>query len=105
MRNALFYVAKEEGSKKVLGVAMWMKPKPAGAIETWWDWYEGWNLWFNQVGMNLWYGRGGLNVKVSLHVYFDINWFVLFLKPICGIHVQTNDLVVHYWMPRLSLIH
>ena len=67
MDNALFYVAKSSDEKnKVLGVAMWMPPKPAELKETWSEWWEGWKLWTKQVGMNLYYGRGGLNVKVSL---------------------------------------
>jgi hypothetical protein len=69
IRNALFYVAKDSSSEekeKVLGIAMWMPPRPLGLKETWGEWYEGWKLWIQQVGMNLWYGnsRGGLNVKV-----------------------------------------
>jgi len=67
MRNALFYVAKEEGSDKVLGTAMWMPPKSVNQVPTWTEWlweqWEGWRLWGNQVAMNLWYGRGGLNLK------------------------------------------
>jgi hypothetical protein len=69
-RNALYYVAKDgktsnSGEKdKVLGVAMWMSPRPVELKETWDEWWEGWKLWSQQVGMNLWYGRGGLNVKV-----------------------------------------
>ncbi|KAK1977020.1 acetyltransferase [Colletotrichum cereale] len=63
MRNGIFHVAKEEGSDKVLGVAMWLPPQPAGTPPTWNDWIEGWRLWFGQVNYNLWYGRGGLNVK------------------------------------------
>ncbi|KAF2010482.1 hypothetical protein BU24DRAFT_399865 [Aaosphaeria arxii CBS 175.79] len=63
MRNGIFHVAKEEGSDKILGVAMWLRPQPAGTPETWNDWYEGWKLYFSQVAMNLYYGRGGLNVK------------------------------------------
>ncbi|KZF26717.1 acyl-CoA N-acyltransferase [Xylona heveae TC161] len=66
MRNALFFVAKEAGSDTVLGVAMWMRPKPltsAAAQSSWTDWFESWRLWLDQVFMNLWYGRGGLNVK------------------------------------------
>lgn len=55
-----------EEKDKVLGVAMWMPPKPTGAKESWDEWLEGWKLWAKQVGMNLWYGRGGLNVKVCL---------------------------------------
>lgn len=75
MRNALFYVAKEEGSDKVLGTAMWMPPRSVGQKQSWGEWmwegWEGWRLWANQVKMNLWYGRGGLNVKVwkPLHKY------------------------------------
>lgn len=65
MRNALFHVAKEEGSEEVLGVAMWAPPRPA-AKETWAEYADSWWLWLNQVGMNLWYGRGGLNVKVCM---------------------------------------
>ena len=68
MRNALFYVAKGPSSDekdKVLGVAMWMPPRPAELKETWGEWFEGWKLWARQVGMNLYYGRGGLNVKVG----------------------------------------
>jgi hypothetical protein len=67
MRNALFYVAKEEGSDKVLGIAMWLRPQPLGQPQSWHDWIEDWRMWFNQGLMNLWYGRGGLNVKVGLY--------------------------------------
>ncbi|KAK7432436.1 hypothetical protein QQZ08_001001 [Neonectria magnoliae] len=63
MRNGIFHVTKEEGSDKVLGVAMWMRPQPANQPPTWNDWFEGWRLYFSQVAMNLYYGRGGLNVK------------------------------------------
>ena len=73
MRNALFYVAKDSSSDdkdKVLGVAMWMRPRPAKLEETWGEWIEGWKLWMQQVGMNLYYGRGGLNVRVSLLASF-----------------------------------
>ncbi|KAI8634970.1 acyl-CoA N-acyltransferase [Xylariaceae sp. FL1651] len=63
MRNGIFHVAKEEGSDEVLGVACWLRPQQAGQSATWYDWFESWRLWFNQVGMNFWYGRGGLNVK------------------------------------------
>ncbi|KAI5459023.1 acyl-CoA N-acyltransferase [Mariannaea sp. PMI_226] len=63
MRNGIFHVAKEEGSDKVLGVAMWLRPQPAGQPLTWNAWFEGWRLYFGQVAMNLYYGRGGLNVK------------------------------------------
>ena len=68
MRNGIFQVAKEEGSDEVLGVAMWLRPRPAGQAETWTEWLDGWRLWFGQVRMNLWYGRGGLIVKVSARV-------------------------------------
>ena len=64
MRNGLFYVAKEEGSDKVLGVAMWLRPRPAGG-RRWADVWESWRLWANQVVINCWYGRGGLRVNVS----------------------------------------
>ncbi|KAF6826649.1 GNAT family acetyltransferase [Colletotrichum musicola] len=63
IRNAIFHVAKEDASDEVLGVAMWLPPRPADAPSTWGDWLEGWRLWFGQVNYNLWYGRGGLNVK------------------------------------------
>jgi hypothetical protein len=43
-----------------------MPPKHAGVKESWDEWFEGWKLWFKQVGMNCWYGRGGLNVKVRV---------------------------------------
>ena len=65
MRNGIFHVAKEEGSDKVLGVAMWLRPQPADQPLTWNDWLESWRLYFGQVWMNLVYGRGGLNVTVS----------------------------------------
>jgi len=67
IRNAIFHVAKDPDSSepdKVLGIAMWMPPKPEGEKQSWYDWFEDWKLWANQVKMNLWYGRGGLNVKV-----------------------------------------
>jgi len=68
LRNALFHVAKEEGSDKVLGIAMWMPPRATDKPLTWGEWlwegFDGWRLWGNQVMMNLRYGRGGLNVKV-----------------------------------------
>ena len=67
MRNGLFYVAKDaksEDKDKVLGVAMWMPPKPANQKEGWSEWFDNWRLYFQQISMNLWYGRGGLNVKV-----------------------------------------
>ena len=65
IRNGIFHVAKESGSDEVLGVAMWLRPQKADQPQTWNDWYEGWKLYFNQIGMNLWYGRGGLKVNVS----------------------------------------
>jgi len=63
IRNAMFYVAKEPGDRKVLGVAMWMPPRSADQPETWDEWMQSWWLWLNQVRMNLSWGRGGLNVK------------------------------------------
>ena len=70
LRNALFHVAKEEGSDKVLGIAMWIPPRATDEPLTWgewlWDSFEGWRLWGNQVAMNLQHGRGGLNVKVRM---------------------------------------
>jgi hypothetical protein len=45
---------------------MWMPPKPVGAKEGWFEWYEGWKMWIQQGAMNAWYGRGGLNVKVCM---------------------------------------
>lgn len=68
MRNGIFHVAKEEGSDKVLGVAMWLRPQPATQAPTWNDWLEGWRLYFGQVAMNLYYGRGGLIVKVRSQI-------------------------------------
>lgn len=65
IRNGLFYVAKEDGSDKVLGVAMWLRPQPQGQPQSWHDWFDDWRLWFDQVKTNLWFGRGGLNVKVG----------------------------------------
>ena len=85
MRNALFYVAKDPNSDnkdKVLGVAMWMPPKPAELKKTWAEWWEGWKLWTQQVRMNLYYGRGGLNVKVRLSR--------------CLPHVRSGKAVCHY---------
>lgn len=52
-----------------------MPPRPTELKETWGEWWEGWKLWFQQVGMNVWYGRGGLNVKVGEFDYF-VNNFV-----------------------------
>lgn len=63
-------MAKEEGSDKVLGIAMWVPPKAVDKPLTWGEWlwnsFESWRLWGNQVAMNLQYGRGGLNVKVRM---------------------------------------
>lgn len=67
MRNGLFYVAKEEGNDRVLGIAMWLRPQPLGRPPSWYDWFEDWRMWFNQGIMNVRYGRGGLNVKVGLY--------------------------------------
>ncbi|KAI9744783.1 MAG: hypothetical protein M1818_001708 [Claussenomyces sp. TS43310] len=57
IRNALFHVAKEEGSERVLGLAMWIPPRAAHKPLTWhewfWDSFEGWRLWGSQVAMNL----------------------------------------------------
>jgi len=63
MRNSLYYVAKSKGSDVVLGVAMWMPPKPLPVKVSWDEWGQDWLLWMKQARMNLWYGRGGLNVK------------------------------------------
>jgi hypothetical protein len=60
-------VAKDtskDSNNEVVGIAMWMPPRPAELKETWREWLEGWKMWVQQVKMNLWYGRGGLNVKV-----------------------------------------
>lgn len=57
IQNALFYVAKDPESdepNKVLGIAMWMPPKPAGEKETWSEWYEGWKMWGQQVCVAFW---------------------------------------------------
>ncbi len=64
----MFYVAKDSssvGKNEVLGIAMWMPPRPVGLRESWGEWWQDWYLWAQQVGMNVWYARGGLNVKVS----------------------------------------
>ncbi|KAG9233778.1 acyl-CoA N-acyltransferase [Amylocarpus encephaloides] len=66
IRNALFFVAKDPDSDakdEVLGIAMWMPPRPVERKETWGEWLEGWRMWIEQAWMNCWYGRGGLNVK------------------------------------------
>ncbi|KAI1500495.1 acyl-CoA N-acyltransferase [Biscogniauxia marginata] len=63
MRNGIFHVVKEKGSDEVLGVACWLKPHGKDESQSWHDWFEGWRLWFNQLGMNIYYGRGGLDVK------------------------------------------
>jgi len=63
-------VAKDTGSEskdEVVGIAMWMPPRPADLKETWSEWFDQWKMWAQQVKMNLWYGRGGLNVKVCGH--------------------------------------
>lgn len=65
IRNELFYVAKEAGSDKVLGVAMWLRPRPVGGKQSWTQWVNSWRFWFDQLAVNIWHGRGGLNVKVS----------------------------------------
>jgi hypothetical protein len=71
MRNGIFHVAKEEGSDKVLGVVMWLRPQPADQAPTWNDWLESWRLYFGQMWMNLVYGRGGLNVTVSNSLFYN----------------------------------
>lgn len=86
IRNALFYIAKdsEDINNQVLGIAMWMPPKPVEQRETWGEWSEGWKLWTQQVGMNMWYGRGGLNVKVcrrKLRVSLVLALFLLTVSP------------------------
>ncbi|CAG8976254.1 hypothetical protein HYALB_00009429 [Hymenoscyphus albidus] len=51
IRNALFYVAKDPQSRdadEVLGIAMWMPPRPIGSKETWGEWFEAWRLWIQQ---------------------------------------------------------
>jgi len=73
VRNALFYVAKDTSANdKVLGIAMWMPPRPSALKETWGEWFEGWKMWAQQVRMNIWYGRGGLNVKVRVFVSLSV---------------------------------
>ncbi|EXJ94220.1 hypothetical protein A1O1_02613 [Capronia coronata CBS 617.96] len=70
MRNALFYVAKDidaGADAPVLGVSMWMKPRPADGVgdkQTWSEWLDDYILWFKQ-GWNLlrFQGRGGLITK------------------------------------------
>jgi len=66
IRNALFYVAKdtEDPEGKVIGISMWMKPRPVDSPQTWSEWADDYVLWFKQ-GLNLaWYGgRGGLRTK------------------------------------------
>ncbi|EFX04688.1 gcn5-related n-acetyltransferase [Grosmannia clavigera kw1407] len=63
IHNELFYVAKEAGSDKVLGVAMWLRPRPEGQKLSWVQWANSWRFWFSQLAVNIWHGRGGLNVK------------------------------------------
>jgi hypothetical protein len=75
MRNGIFHVAKEKGSDKVLGVAMWLRPRLPDSPPTWNDWLEDWRLWISQVGMNMFYGRGGLNVKVCALARLLNNYF------------------------------
>ena len=61
--NGLVLVA-HTAQRRCAGVAMWVPPKPLGMVQNWWEWYQGWLLWIQQLGMNLWYGRGGLRVDV-----------------------------------------
>ncbi|MCJ1375196.1 hypothetical protein MMC20_006430 [Loxospora ochrophaea] len=69
IRNALLFVAKdpaihdENGKVKVLGISMWMPPRPLNQKETWDECFQRWWVWAKQIRMNLWWGRGGLNVK------------------------------------------
>jgi hypothetical protein len=66
--NGLVLVAHTP-ERRCAGVAMWVTPKPLGEGEGWWEWYQRWLLWIQQVGMNLRHGRGGLRVDVLSLAY------------------------------------
>lgn len=98
IRNALFYVAKDSSSDepdRVLGIAMWLPPRPAELKETWGEWLEGWRLWTNQVGMNLRYGRGGLNVKVSGRKWSCLLSSEMQRQPVCAavLEFERNEVL------------
>ncbi|KAI9838233.1 MAG: hypothetical protein M1837_002507 [Sclerophora amabilis] len=67
MRNGLIiHVAKDAQTGQILGVAMWLPPRPttiAAATTSWTELAQSWLLWFQQLGLNLYHGRGGLNVR------------------------------------------
>ena len=78
MRNALFFVAKDKDTSssddasessgpaadQVVGVGMWMKPRPVDSPQTWAEWADDYILWMKQ-GFNLlrYRGRGGLRTQ------------------------------------------
>jgi hypothetical protein len=59
-----FVLVAHTPERRCAGVAMWVPPKPLLEGEGWWEWYQGWVLWIQQLGTNLQYGRGGLRVDV-----------------------------------------
>lgn len=59
-----FVLVAHTPERRCAGVAMWVPPKALTEGQSWWEWYQGWLLWIQQVRMNLWYGRGGLRVDV-----------------------------------------
>lgn len=72
INNAIFQVAKEAGdpedghgkAPQVLGVSCWLPPRPASDPESWYDWFQGWLLSFNQLLNNVRYlGHGGLRTN------------------------------------------
>ncbi|CAI7647659.1 unnamed protein product [Penicillium pancosmium] len=70
INNAIFQVAKDTAaaedsqSSPVLGVSCWMAPQPAAQPESWYSWYQGWVLSFNQFLTNIRYlGHGGLRTS------------------------------------------
>jgi GNAT superfamily N-acetyltransferase len=64
VHNALFYVAKDPDAREpngILGVSMWLPPKPASEPESWPSFLSSYLLWLKQGLLNIRnVGRGGL---------------------------------------------
>lgn len=67
LQNALFYVAKDPDAADahhVLGVSMWLPPRPASEPESWASFLSDRLLWFRQGLLLIRYlGRGGLILR------------------------------------------
>lgn len=74
IKNAVFQVAREtaptdnqssqSSASPILGVSCWLVPHPPSQPESWYSWFQRWQLSFNQLLTNIRYlGHGGLRTN------------------------------------------